>query len=110
MKTIESLGLVFDMQVNWNQLERAAELVKQYPKLKVVLNHFGLLKLHPLSNASGRVEHDPQKEELLKVFNEKTPEKLINKCVQISELSKKEQEKIFGQKDDKLKDSLHPTK
>ena len=47
-----------------------------------------------------------KKEELLKIFNEKTPEKLINKCVQISELSKKEQEKIFGQKDDKLKDAL----
>ena len=47
-----------------------------------------------------------EKEELLKIFNEKTPEKLINKCVQISKLSKKEQEKIFGQKDDRLKDSL----
>ncbi len=47
-----------------------------------------------------------EKEELLKIFNKKTPEKLINKCVQISKLSKKEQEKIFGQKDDKLKDAL----
>ncbi len=47
-----------------------------------------------------------EKEELLKIFNEKTPEKLINKCVQISKLSKKEQEKIFGQKDDRLKDAL----
>ncbi|MBD1144870.1 HAD-IIB family hydrolase [Pelagibacterales bacterium SAG-MED37] len=47
-----------------------------------------------------------KKEELLKIFNEKTSERLINKCVQISELSKKEQEKIFGQKDDKLKDAL----
>ena len=47
-----------------------------------------------------------KKEELLKIFNEKTPEKLLNKCVQISKLSKKEQEKIFGQKDDKLKDAL----
>ncbi len=47
-----------------------------------------------------------KKEELLKIFNEKTPEKLLNKCVQISKLSKKEQEKIFGQKDYKLKDAL----
>ena len=47
-----------------------------------------------------------EKEELLKIFNEKTPEKLLNKCVQISKLSKIEQEKIFGQKDDKLKDAL----
>ena len=47
-----------------------------------------------------------KKEELLKIFNEKTPERLLNKCVQISKLSKKEQEKIFGQKGDKLKDVL----
>ena len=47
-----------------------------------------------------------KKEELLKILNEKTPEKLLNKFVQISKLSKKEQEKIFGQKDDKLKDAL----
>jgi len=47
-----------------------------------------------------------KKEELLKIFNEKTPEILLNKCVQISKLSKKEQEKIFGQKDDRLKDAL----
>ena len=50
--------------------------------------------------------NDIEKEEMLKIFNEKTPEKLLNKCVQISKLSKKEQEKIFGQKDDKLKDAL----
>ena len=48
-----------------------------------------------------------EKEELLKIFNQKTPEKLTNKCVQISKLSKKEQEKIFGQKDDKLKNVLN---
>ncbi|MBD1165073.1 HAD-IIB family hydrolase [Pelagibacterales bacterium SAG-MED13] len=47
-----------------------------------------------------------EKEELVKIFYEKIPEKLINKCIQISKLSKKEQEKIFGQKDDKLKDVL----
>ena len=32
-----------------------------------------------------------KKEELLKILNEKTPKKLLNKCVQISKLSKKEQ-------------------
>ena len=47
-----------------------------------------------------------EKEELLKIFNIKIPEKLKNKCVQISKISKKEQEKIFGLKDDKLKDAL----
>jgi mannosyl-3-phosphoglycerate phosphatase family protein len=47
-----------------------------------------------------------KKEEFLKIFNEKTPERLLNKCVEISKLSKKEQEKIFGQKDDRLKDAL----
>ena len=47
-----------------------------------------------------------KKEELLKIFNEKTPDKLLNKCVQISKLGKREQEKIFGQKGDKLKDCL----
>ena len=43
---------------------------------------------------------------MLKIFNEKTPERLLNKCVQISKLSKKEQEKIFGQKGGKLNDVL----
>ncbi len=47
-----------------------------------------------------------EKEELLKIFTTKVPEKLINKCIQISKLKKKEQEKIFGQKGDKLKDVL----
>ena len=31
---------------------------------------------------------------------------MLNKCVQISKLKKKEQEKIFGQKDDRLKNVL----
>ena len=47
-----------------------------------------------------------EKEELLKIFNTKVPEKLINKCIQVSKLGRNEQEKIFGQKDDKLKDVL----
>ncbi len=47
-----------------------------------------------------------EKEELLKIFNMKVPEKLMNKCIQISKISKKKQEKIFGQKDDKLQEVL----
>ena len=47
-----------------------------------------------------------KKEEILKIFNEKTPDELLNKCVQISKLNKKEKEKIFRLKDDKLKDAL----
>ena len=47
-----------------------------------------------------------EKEELLKIFNIKVPGKLINKCVQVYKLSKNEQEKIFGQKGDNLKDVL----
>ena len=48
-----------------------------------------------------------EKEELIKIFNDKVPEQLKDKCIQISKISKKEQEKIFGQKDDKLKDALN---
>ena len=47
-----------------------------------------------------------EKEELLKIFNMKVTEKLMNKCIQISKISKKKQEKIFGQKDDKLQEVL----
>ena len=47
-----------------------------------------------------------EKEELQKIFNEKIPEQLKDKCIQISKMNKKEQEKIFGQKDSKLKDAL----
>jgi len=48
-----------------------------------------------------------EKEALLKIFINKVPEHLRNKCFQISKLSKNIQEKIFGQKDDKLKDALN---
>ena len=48
-----------------------------------------------------------EKEELQKIFNEKIPEQLKDKCIQISKMNKKEQEKIFGQKDSKLKDALN---
>ena len=48
-----------------------------------------------------------EKEEIQKIFNEKIPEQLKDKCIQISKMNKKEQEKIFGQKDSKLKDALN---
>ena len=47
-----------------------------------------------------------EKNELQKIFNEKIPGQLKDKCIQISKINKKEQEKIFGQKDSKLKDAL----
>ena len=48
-----------------------------------------------------------EKEELFKIFNLKVPEKIRNKCLLISKLDKKKQEKIFGQKDNRLKDVLN---
>ena len=48
-----------------------------------------------------------EKEELLKIFDIKVPEKIRNKCLLISKMSKKKQEEIFGQKDDELKDVLN---
>jgi len=48
-----------------------------------------------------------EKEELLKIFKDKVPEQLRDKCVQISKIIKKEQKKIFGQTDDKLKNALN---
>ena len=47
------------------------------------------------------------KDELLKLFISKVPDSLKSKCVQISKMTKKQQEKIFGQKDDRLKDALN---
>ena len=47
-----------------------------------------------------------EKDELFKIFSSKVPEKIRNKCLLISKMSKKKQEEIFGQKDDKLKDVL----
>ena len=47
-----------------------------------------------------------EKEELLKIFNDKVPEEIKNKCIQISKMSKKVQENILGQKDERLKDAL----
>ena len=47
-----------------------------------------------------------EKDELLKIFNSKVPEKIKNKCLLISKMNRKKQEEIFGQKGDKLKDVL----
>ena len=46
------------------------------------------------------------KNELLKLFSLKVPDSLKSKCIQITKMPKKQQEKIFGQKDDRLKDVL----
>ncbi len=59
------------------------------------------------ANFPDKIVLSREKEELIKIFNDKVPEQLKNKCIQISKISKKEQEKIFGQKDDKLKNALN---
>ena len=47
-----------------------------------------------------------QKEELIKIFDTKVPEKIRNRCFLISKMDKKKQEEIFGQKGGRLKDVL----
>jgi len=47
-----------------------------------------------------------EKDELIKIFDSKVPEKIRNKCHLISKMNKKKQEQIFGQKEDKLRDVL----
>ena len=59
------------------------------------------------SNFPDKLILSREKEELLKIFENKVPEKLKEKCFQISKMSKKEQENILGQKDVKLKDALN---
>jgi len=58
------------------------------------------------SNFPNKIILSREKEELLNIFNSKVPEKIRNKCLLISKLDKKMQEKIFGQKDNRLKDVL----
>ena len=58
------------------------------------------------ANFPNRIVLSRSKDELLKIFNNKVSEKLRNKCIQIFNINKKEQEKIFGQKDEKLRDAL----
>ena len=59
------------------------------------------------SNFPDKIVLSREKEELFKIFENKVPEKLKEKCFQISKMSKKEQENILGQKDAKLKDALN---
>ncbi len=58
------------------------------------------------SNFPDKLVLSREKEELLKIFENKVPEKLKEKFFQISKMSKKEQENILGQKGVKLKDAL----
>ena len=50
------------------------------------------------SNFPSNIILSRDKEELLKIFNDKVPKELKDKCIQISQINKSEQEKIFGQK------------
>ena len=59
------------------------------------------------ANFPNKIILSREKEELLKIFMDKVPEKLRDKCVRISKLNKKKQEEIFGQKDDNLKNALN---
>ena len=59
------------------------------------------------SNFPDKLVLSREKEELLKIYENKVPEKLKEKCFQISKMSKKEKENILGQKDEKLKDALN---
>ena len=59
------------------------------------------------NNFPNKIILSREKEELLKIFNDKIPEELKNKCAQVLKIDKKEQEKIFGLKDNKLKDALN---
>ena len=59
------------------------------------------------SNFPDKLVLSRYKEELLKIYENKVPEKLKEKCFQISKMSKKEKENILGQKDEKLKDALN---
>jgi len=59
------------------------------------------------ANFPNKIVLSREKEELIKIFNDKVPEQLKGKCIEISKINKKEQEKIFGQKDDNLKNALN---
>ena len=59
------------------------------------------------SNFPDKLILSREKEELLKIFENKVPEELKVKCFQVSKMSKKKQENILGQKDLKLKDALN---
>ena len=59
------------------------------------------------SNFPDKLILSREKEEIFKIFENKVPEKLKEKCLEVSKMSKKEQENILGQKDKKLKDALN---
>ena len=59
------------------------------------------------SNFPDKLILSREKEELFKIFENKVPKKLKEKCFQILKMSKKEQENILGQKNIKLKDALN---
>ena len=59
------------------------------------------------SNFPNKIVLSREKDELIKIFNEKIPENLKNKCVQLLKINTKEQEKIFGQSKDNLKNALN---
>ena len=59
------------------------------------------------ANFPSKIVLSREKEELMKIFNDKVPEQLKDKCIEISKINKKKQEKIFGQKDDNLKNALN---
>ena len=59
------------------------------------------------ANFPNKIVLSREKEELIKIFNDKVPEQLKDKCIEISKINKKKQEKIFGQKDDNLKNALN---
>ena len=59
------------------------------------------------SNFPDKLILSREKEELLKIFENKVPERLKEKCLQILKMSKKEKENILGQKDEKLKYALN---
>ena len=59
------------------------------------------------SNFPDKLILSREKEEILKIFENKVPENLKEKCFQISKMGKKEQENILGQKDERLKDALN---
>ena len=59
------------------------------------------------SNFPDKLILSREKEELLKIFENKVPVKLKEKCFQILKMSRKEQEKILGQEDEKLKFALN---
>ena len=59
------------------------------------------------SNFPDKLILSREKKELFKIFENKVPKRLKEKCFQISKMSKKEQQNILGQKDEKLKDALN---